>query len=310
MHEMLYVVKNATNVKINEDGIKCLVDMLDINSFSHWSKSIDTFNNLDEREKILFVFLLESINFCFWPNYEWKAEYKGKEYSGSDALLYTLIKALDNKILNLKMENLIKVTSDDFKIIFLSKNELPIMMNERYLLFMETVKKINSKGLDNFINELYSIKKIKDLELYITCNFKYFDDKCMYKNKIIHFNKRCRLLISDLFYTNVFIKKNIKDFSEMLGCADYRIPELLYNNGILIYSTNIETKIKTGELILYGTEEEIEIRASTLYVLEVIKNGLKAKGIIVSTAEVDNIVWNMSRKNKTNFVHHTKSIFY
>ena len=72
----------------------------------------------------------------------------------------------------------------------------------------------------------------------------------------------------------------------------------------------LENTIINKELIPYGDNKEIEIRAATLYVLEKLKDIVKDTRPDVTTAEIDNAVWRMSRTNKTDFIHLTKSIYY
>ena len=64
-------------------------------------------------------------------------------------------------------------------------------------------------------------------------------------------------------------------------------------------------------MIRHNSQMEIEIRANTLYVLELIKEQLQKRHINVNSVELDNIIWN-TRNNKNNKrpYHHTKTIYY
>ena len=57
---------------------------------------------------------------------------------------------------------------------------------------------------------------------------------------------------------------------------------------------------------------EIEIRASMLYVIELIKKKLREKDIIISSVELDNIIWLVYKSGKVNksLPHHTVTIYY
>ncbi|MBQ9018775.1 MAG: hypothetical protein IJ097_00500 [Bacilli bacterium] len=310
MNDILYVVNNSDNVKINKEKLKDFANKIDFEKGIHWSKENQMFQKLSTEEKILYVFILESINFCFWSSYNWLVDYKGETYHGSDSLFYSMTKAVENKSIILDVNELLNLSEEQFKNIFMSNNILPDMIEERYKSFRNTVESINNIGLDKLINDLYSIMTEKELEEYICKNFKSYDDKCEYKGRMIHFNKRCRLLIGDLYYNNKTIRENTKALETMLGCADYRIPQYLHDIGILIYSKELENTIINKELIPYGDNKEIEIRAATLYVLEKLKDIVKETKPNITTAEIDNAVWRMSRTNKTDFIHHTKSIYY
>ena len=47
--------------------------------------------------------------------------------------------------------------------------------------------------------------------------------------------------------------------------ADYRVPQILLHFKVLDYSQSLLTKIETKQEILFGSEEETEIRAGYKY---------------------------------------------
>ena len=63
--------------------------------------------------------------------------------------------------------------------------------------------------------------------------------------------------------------------------------------------------------IKHDSEMEIEIRANILYIIELIKNKLKDKNIIINAVDLDNVIWNMGKKmmGRSNS-HHTVTIYY
>ena len=62
---------------------------MELPKYEHWSTKIEL--DLTEKEWILLVFIIESMNFCFWQKPKWKIEYHGDELSGSNALFYVFI---------------------------------------------------------------------------------------------------------------------------------------------------------------------------------------------------------------------------
>ena len=66
-----------------------------------------------------------------------------------------------------------------------------------------------------------------------------------------------------------------------------------------------------NELIIpRDSDMEIELRANTLYVIELLKERLNKEGISIPSVELDNIIWNIGRKYKKSKSHHTITIFY
>lgn len=302
-----YVVMNSKYVKINNDKLDECIKALGKPNYVHWSKELSI--DLSEEKWILLAFIIESMNFCFWKKPKWKIEYNGEEMSGSNALFYSVIKEVENNSEFLNIDYLYNFDKDEFKKIFNSiSGEIPLF-DERYNNFREVIEYIRN---NNFYDELYSIKTDKDLLQYIVSNFSSFDDKSLYKGKIIHFNKRATLLTNDLFYVSNTIKNNLDNVNNLSGCADYGIPRTFRDYGILEYSSELADKVDNEIEIMHDSEMEIEIRANMLYVIEVIKEYFNKKGLSINSVELDNLIWLIGKNNKErkSVAHHTITIYY
>ena len=308
MDNIEYVISNSKYVTINKSIIPSIVKLIQKKKHLHWSQYDNFFKNFSEKELIIFSIILESLNFCFWPNYNWTKTYKKKEYKGSDALLFTLISAVECGKLKLNIDDLCSISKDEFIELFKSNDELPILMDERYESFsssMNVIKKDNK-----FWEKLYLINKDIELEMFISKNFSSFNDYVEYKNKKIVFNKRCRLLVSDMFYVSKIIKNNIGNIDNIKGCSDYSLPRYFREIGLFCYTNELSNLIDNEIELKYGSEYEVEIRAATIYALELIKIELKKKNIKINSIELDNILWHISRNNRISKPHHTISIYY
>ncbi len=308
MEEFKYVVENSKYVKINYNKITEFVNELESPNYEHWSKEINL--NLSEREWILLAFIIESMNFCFWQKPKWKIDYHGDLMSGSNALFFSIIKEVEKKPKFLNIEYLYNLKKQDLYDIFKSVEGKISLFEERYNNFKETISCIyNNK---NFYDELFNINSDILLLEYITNHFSSFNDKSIYKGKVIHFNKRATLLTNDLFYLSKTIHSNLKNVNNLSGCADYGIPRTFRDYGILEYSDELKDLIDNEKEILHDSEMEIEIRANMLYVIEKIKEKLKEKNIVTNSVELDNLIWLIGKKNKDrkSIAHHTITIFY
>ena len=307
MEELKYVVDNSTYVSIDYNKLDEFVDSITEVEYKHWY--YDTNLDLNEKERILLVFIIESMNFCFWKKPKWKIDYKGEIIKGSNALFYSIIKEVESNKEFLNIDNLHNMTFDDLKKVFNGvEGEIPFFEN-RYNNFKETIEFIyNNK---NFYDELFNIKTDTELLSYITSNLKHFDDKSSYKGKVIHFNKRATLLANDLFYLSDTIHNNLKNMNNLTGCADYAIPRLLRDLQILIYTDDLKEMIDKEIEIDHDSEMEIEIRANMLYVIELVKDKLSKKDININSVELDNVIWNETRtRERISNSHHTVTIFY
>ena len=107
------------------------------------------------------------------------------------------------------------------------------------------------------------------------------------------------------------IKNNIQSIDSLTGGADYALPRLFEEYGILKYNKKLLDKILKGKSIKHNSRMEVEIRANTLYVLELMKQKLKEHYININSIELDNIIWNT--RNKQIYKkppHHTITIYY
>ncbi len=308
MDNIKYVVENSSFVKINKSKVLEFVKELEASCYQHWSSKIAL--NLTEEKWILLVFIIESMNFCFWKKPKWTTEYNNDIFSGSNALFYSIIKEVECNSNFLDITYLYNLTKDDLLNIFQSvKGEVPYL-DERYNCFKEVINYIYNN--DKFYNDLFSIKTDLEMLEYITSNISCFDDKSLYKDKLIKFNKRATLLVNDLFYVSNTVKINLGDVNKLNGCADYGIPRTFRDYGILKYSPVLCKLIDEEKEILHDSEMEIEIRANMLYAIELIKMELKKKNMFVNSVELDNLIWLVGKNNTSNKsnVHHTVTIFY
>ena len=51
--------------------------------------------------------------------------------------------------------------------------------------------------------------------------------------------------------------------------ADYRVPQALAFLGVLLYSERLMQKLRSGQLMEYGSEEEVTLRAFSIHTCDV-----------------------------------------
>ena len=304
--EFNYVVNNSKYVHIDSTKLEKFINDLGEINYVHWSKELNL--DLNEKEWITLAFIIESMNFCFWKKPIWKIEYKNDLVSGSNAFFYAIIKQVENDKNFLKIENLDDIDKDKFSELLKGvEGECPLI-DKRFENFKEVVNFIKN---NDFFAEIFSIKSDIELLNYITNNFSSFDDKSVYKGKTIHFNKRATLLTNDLYNLSETIRNNVGNVNNLSGCADYGIPRTFRDYGLLIYDDKLVKLIGNEEEIPHDSDMEIEIRGNMLYLIELIKDKLKDKDIIVNSVELDNVIWWMGKKiDRKSVAHHTMTIYY
>jgi hypothetical protein len=95
--------------------------------------------------------------------------------------------------------------------------------------------------------------------------------------------------------------------------ADYRVPQILLDLGIMEYDQNLEKRILEKEEITPNSLEEIELRANTIISVEMIKNAInEEQGKKIYSLEVDYVLWNVGEERRKELKphHRTLTIFY
>lgn len=305
-----FVVNNSKYVRIKEENIEKVINLL--KESKQGPLLISNYLDLkkySENQILIYMILCESLNFCYWDSeIEWKIEYKGEWYSGTFGLFYSISKAIQNGYDLLNVEYLEKITIEQLDEIFKGTTSIPLL-KERYDIIKQLVAEL--KNIKDIAKAFDSNNDIELLNKIIN-NFSNFKDISIYKGQKIYFFKRAILLVKDLTLNVAFIKAKAVNSNNMLGCADYKVPQVLRHLGILEYSVELANIIDSKKTIEHDSEMEIEIRANMLYAIELIKNKLYQKGINMNSAQIDNALWLLSKnKEFQDKPHHlTRTIYY
>lgn len=310
LNSIQFVVNNSKYVKIKEDNIENAINLVTNNEKKSWLNSdLLDLNKYSQNQIIMYLILCESLNFCYWDSdIKWKIEYKGEWYSGSLGLFYGISKAIQNGYDLLNIDYLEKMTIEQLDEIFKGTTSIPLL-EERYEIIKQLVQEL--KKIDDLSKALDSNNDIELLNNIIN-NFSNFNDISIYKGKKVYFFKRAILLVGDLIENVKSIKEKVKNDSNMLGCADYKIPQVLRHLGILEYNEELAHIVDSKQQLKHDSEMEIEVRANMLYALELIKNKLHQKGIEMNSTQIDNILWLLSKNKefKAKPYHLTRTIYY
>lgn len=304
-----YVAQNAKHVKINYDKLNIFADNLNIQNNIHWLKDIPFgMNKLTTEQMVNFLLIYHAIGFSYWGNPKWTVEYENKKYDGAYGLICAFAKEIkkNNNFFNFKY--LSNLTYEEFKKILEGNIEIPLLQ-ERYNIIIEISKTVNEKMNSNFYSYIKDINKDKELLDVIIQNFKSFEDVSKYKNKEVCYYKRAQLLVSDILHINED-KENLQvDYNNLIGCADYKIPQVLRDLEITEYDAELSNLVDNEIPIKENTEYEIEIRSTMLVVIEKIKERLDNK---YNSIQINDYIW-IEGQNKENIkrpYHRTRTTAY
>lgn len=298
-----YVSENSKYVKINYDVIDKIIENNDIKSTKYWMES-NPFGLLDMelRDIINFLLVYHTIGLCcFWGEPKWELEtIDGKKTDGSFGLVYALIEKF-KKGMDYDM------SYEEFRMMLKGNVDIPLV-DKRYDCFVEMSKYLKSIDGD-FYDQISNINDDETLLDYIIDNFNYFEDISEYKGEKVYFYKKAQLFTSDILNVKKLVGKIKVDLSHLVGCADYKIPQVMRCLGMLEFNEELSSLVDSMTLIPSGSEMEIEIRANDIVVIDYIYKKLNSD---VTRINVNDFIWLLGQ-DKSKMVkpyHRTRTMNY
>ena len=283
-----YVANNSKSVKIDETNLDKFIVKIKKVETEHWL-AFSPYNLLDLPTETIINFLLvyEAIDFSFWGNPKWTIDTDNGKEDGSIALLYAILKYVKER----NTTDFSNITKDEFREILKGNVEIPLF-EERYHIIRDVSKIVNENMNGNFYEFIKGITIDMELFNIIIKYFPNFKDERKYREKTIYFYKLAQLLTSDILHIRE-LKENIKvDYSHLVGCSDYKIPQVMRGLGILEYSDKLSNIIDNKKEIEVNSEYEVEVRANMLVAIDLIKKKLENK---VCAIDINDYIWSQGR---------------
>ena len=252
------------------------------------------------------VFLEDTVNFCFWPSRgepKWQVQNENKKLTdGWVALTMCFRRALASGVPILGTDYIQRASLQDWQKFFQGENSVEIpLFSKRVANLREAAKVLQAKYDGHFKNVILVSKRnaVKLVKL-ISRDFPSFRDP---------FLKRAQIIVYDIYL--MFEGKNrgnLKNIDKLTAFADYKLPQILRELGVLEYSQNLANKVDSQQEIPSGTAQEEEIRAATIIAVELFKQHLPN----IISPQIDNVLWSLSQNNRftPRPYHRTRTIFY
>ncbi len=288
-----YVSKNSKYVGINYEKLDEYIKTIDNSKVKFWLSS-NPYGLFDMSiDKIInFLLVFDSIDYSFFGDgdIKWTIDTDEGKKDGSDALLYALLKYVKG----MDKFDFTNVSFYEFFSILKGNVDIPLL-KERY----DTVKSIscvvNDKMNGNFYEYIKDINNDIDLFNIIISNFNEFRDERKYNGRVIYFYKLAQLLTSDILHIKELLCNARVDYSHLVGCADYKIPQTLRALGILEYNDELSELVDNRCLILKDSSYEVEIRANMIEVI----NYISSKMNNVCSIDINDYLFLESRNVKS-----------
>lgn len=285
-----YVVDNSKYVKINYAKLDEFISDIKYENLKNWLL-FNPYNllQLDIETIINFLLIFESIDYSFWGQPKWEINTEEGIKDGSDALLYVMIKYV-KKTRSTDFSNL---TLNAFKELLKGNIDIPLL-EERYKTIVNISRIVNERMNGSFYKFIKDINLDTKLFDTIINNFDSFKDEREYNGKTIYFYKLAQLLTSDILHIREKLENISVDCSNLIGCADYKIPQTLRALGIVEYNNELSRIVDQRNQLENSSEYEVEIRASQIVVIDYISNIL----IDANPIDINDFLFVYSKKVK------------
>jgi hypothetical protein len=300
------VLENSKFVVINQNNIVKLAQKIKDYPLPDWDNNLQFFG--DPKQTAQYYFFVDSINFCFWAEKgkeRWSFAKDAEWLHGYYAYSYAIKQAFERNPRLFEAEYLSKLSYEDFTKIFEGKNHL-LLLEQRHRSINENFSILTEKFDGEASNLVQSTSNdVNKLVNTLIETFPNFQDWVTKDGNKIYFLKRAQIFVSDLYYA--FQGKDLGKFNNMEDLAifaDYKLPQLFQAEGVLGYNKKLLNIVENEKLIEPGSQEEIEIRANTIYASELLRQELDKLGRKLTSNELDWMLWVQAKQTKFQLPHH------
>jgi hypothetical protein len=260
-----------------------------------------------------FVLVLDALNFYFWGEPRWRVTDRGETEDGYWALTMALRRALREGFPITDAKYLATIPASDVAQILRGESIIP-MFSTRVQHLREVGESLVREYDGSFLRCIEECRG-SGLELLrrIITLFPSFVDVRYYASRTIPFYKRAQILVSDL--AAAFESNRIELFDDLTfltAFADYKVPQVLHQLGVLRYHPDLESKLRRMELIPVNFPQEVEIRAGTIVAVDRIAQETSRAGTVLPDYAIDWHLWALGQHERDGRLpyHRTPTVAY
>jgi len=308
------VVENAKSVSVNKKAVQKFCDSFSLDTLA--TAELGNVAELDVSQQIGLVCVFNCVNFCFWAGKgqkKWVTKIDDELIDGATGIFRALEEALKKGVPLLDAHFLKDLSREKFNEMLNGNIEIPLLD--------ERVKCLNEAGkvlLKNFDGSFMKVFEVANGDAVELVNifikfFSSFNDYATFDNTKIEFHKRAQLNADMINYRLVKSgEKGLSNLDKLTAFADYKVPQMLRKFEILEYTSELATKVDSYEEIEAESREEIEIRATTIWAIEQMKEVLMPRFPQITARQLDDHLWSLGqiKSPEDKPYHRTKTIFY
>jgi hypothetical protein len=267
-------------------------------------------------ETVAYLLVLDSLNFCFWPvsgTDKWEIEYESRSLSGYYALAASLKQAVESGIPITRADYLAELSTGKLREVLGGQGELQLL--EDRVQILSELGQLLLREYDGKAHRLVEASGMSAVALarLLAERLSSFRDVAGYMGHKVFFYKRAQIFAADLY--GAFDGKgwgSLMDMGKLTAFADYKLPQVLRHLGVLSYTQALAQAVDQKIPLETGGPEEVEIRANTIWAVELIRRELEQLGTELMAFEIDWILWNMgqAKEFKVRPYHRAVTIYY
>ena len=322
LQSVLPVVERPQHVSTNEETVISVSRWM---AYEHFSIPNDTgtgpFNMGNDPDLLMDINLfVGALNFAFTDfdsSVKFSCDYQGQTWSDSEGMFARIHEAINAGTDLTSGEFLATVTRQDLARIFAGNIELP-MLDER----VQILNEVGATLVDRYDGAFHNFVRSCAPAMYasgdglmerLVIEFPRFNDVSDYHGHEVQFHKLPQLALWSMH--RAMHRSGdwaLTDLDDMTAFADYIVPVALRLMGMIEYTPQLEERIVAGEMIERDSDEEIEIRAHTLYATALLTDAINEirpvdKQVVVP--QIDFRLWNAY--HATFWPHHlTRTVMY
>lgn len=259
-----------------------------------------------------YALVLDTLNFCFWGEPRWQVQCQGVTYDGYWALAAALRRGIEEGWPLLDAAALADTTEEAVARLLRGGSEIPLL-RKRLANLREVGRVLFEQFEGSFANAIRSCSgSAQSLVELVVTRFPSFRDVATFSGQEVHFFKRAQILVADL--VGAFEGGGLGRFDDLAwltAFADYKLPQLLRADGVLVYSPELAAHVDSRVELAAGEGREVEIRAATVWAMEMLREELAALGREMPAFELDWLLWSAAQERQFSQPYHrARTLFY
>lgn len=314
------VVREGTLVTLDAEAAERLADRWAAQPWPAITADFAAMHFNDGTERTAnWMLLVDSLNFCFWGEPDeprWSVEWRGQTWDGYYALAAACTRAMDEGVPLADAAFLADLTAEQLAAALRPAPGCPsIPLFDERLANAREVGRVLGERYDGQMSHVIEAaeKDAVTLALLLARDFSSFADVAEWNEQPVPLLKRAQICVADINTdfggTGLGALRGIE---RLTAFADYKLPQMLRREGVLVDEPELAELIKSYTLIPPGADAEVEIRAATVWAVELLRQALARAGIQQTASAIDYRIWLESQSAPSDGVpyHRTRTIYY